>query len=214
MTIGEFLIVYEKNHVAFLKNRLGTSRRLQKYVGQLAHVELHELKRMAVIDWFHRIAETEGPNGANLALQQLHALYARAQDWEVYPGTNPAAHIKKFPKRSRERFVLEQEMPYLMASLSEAIPRDEVYFLTLLLTGCRRDEARLMRWEHLDLSAALWHKPTTKTGTPHTVPLPWALLAKLQALPRLHAHVFCSRPNPMNGFQPGEWSVCAVERSW
>ncbi len=28
MTIGDFMPLYEKNHVAFLKNRLGTSRRL------------------------------------------------------------------------------------------------------------------------------------------------------------------------------------------
>ncbi len=46
MTIGEFLTIYERNHVAFLKNQLGTSRRLQKYVGRLAHFEIADLKRM------------------------------------------------------------------------------------------------------------------------------------------------------------------------
>ena len=40
MTMGEFLTIYERNQVAFLKNRLGTSRRLQKYVGRLGQVDL------------------------------------------------------------------------------------------------------------------------------------------------------------------------------
>ena len=33
MTIGEFLVIYERNHVALLKSRIATSQRLQKYVG-------------------------------------------------------------------------------------------------------------------------------------------------------------------------------------
>src|SRR5688572_9932599 len=107
MTIGDFLTIYERNHVAFLKNSLGTSRRLQK-----------------------------------------------------------------FPKHSRNRFIQTNEMPYLLASIGEASLRDQGYFLTLLLTGCRRDEARTMQWKDVDLERGLWHKPTTKTGVPHTVPLP------------------------------------------
>ena len=55
MTIGEFLTIYERNQVAFLKNRLGTSRRLQKYVGRLAQVDLADLKRMQMIEWFMRL---------------------------------------------------------------------------------------------------------------------------------------------------------------
>jgi hypothetical protein len=98
MTIGDFLTIYQRNHVAFLKNSLGTSRRLQKYVGRLGHVELADLKRMEVIEWFHAIAKSDGPQGANLALQQLHAVYVKAGDWEIYEGKNPAARIKKFPK--------------------------------------------------------------------------------------------------------------------
>jgi hypothetical protein len=58
---------------------------------------------MQVIEWYHQIAESKGKQGANLALQQLHAIYARAIDWELFEGKNPADRIKKFPKLSRER---------------------------------------------------------------------------------------------------------------
>ncbi|HXX75859.1 MAG TPA: site-specific integrase [Nitrospiraceae bacterium] len=214
MTIKELLVLYERNHVAFLKDRVGTSRRIQRYVGQLAHLDLHAVKRMQVIDWFHAIAQQDGKQGANLALQQLHAIYARAIDWELFDGKNPADRIKKFPKRSRERFVQASEMPYLMAAIQEEMPRTSTYFLCLLWTGARRDEARLMKWTDLDLAKALWHKPTTKTGVPHTIPLPSQLVTKLQQLPRVNEWVFPSHPNGKNNFQAGQWSVTSVESAW
>ncbi len=214
MTIGDFLTIYDRNHVAFLKNSLGTSRRLQKYVGRLGHFELAELKRLQVIEWYHDIAKTNGPHGANLALQQLHAVYVKASDWEVYEGKNPASRIKKFPKRSRERFLQTNEMPYVLASIGEEPLRNQTYFLTLILTGCRRDEARLMQWTHVDLERGLWHKPTTKTGVPHTVPIPARLLALFQRFPRINEWVFPSEPNNNNGHQSRQWSVTSVEHAW
>lgn len=214
MTIGEFLPLYERNHVAFLKNHLGTSRRLQRYVGQLAALDLAALTRMQVLEWFHAIGRTTGGHAANLALQQLHAMYVKAQDWELYDGKNPADRIKKFPKHSRERFVQANEMPYLLKSLSEEGLRVETYFLCLLLTGARRDEARLMQWKDIALDHGLWHKPTTKNGVPHTIPLPAQLVTRLRALPRVCDWVFHSTPNSLNGMQAGLWSVTAVEHAW
>jgi integrase len=146
-------------------------------------------------------------------LQQLHSLYVKASDWEIYEGKNPASRIKKFPKHSRQRFVQTNEMPYLLASIGEATLRDQGYFLTLLLTGCRRDEARLMQWKDVDLERGLWHKPTTKTGVPHTVPLPARLLDVLTRFPRVCDWVFPSAPNNKNNQQPGQWTVTSVEHA-
>ena len=36
----------------------------------------------------------------------------------------------------------------LLKALAEEMPRVEIFFLRLLLTGARRDEARLMQWKH------------------------------------------------------------------
>ncbi len=122
---GEFLVIYERNHVAFLKNRLGTSRRLQQYVGQLAPIQLADLTKMQVLEWFHAIGQAKGGHGANQALQQLHSMYVKASDWEIYEGKNPSDRIKKFPKHSRERFVQSHEMPWLLKALAEELPRSK-----------------------------------------------------------------------------------------
>jgi integrase len=214
VTIGDLRVIYERNHVAFLKNRVGTGRRLQRYVGQLDAIPLVDLTRMQVIEWFHAIGQAKGGHAANLALQQLHSMYVKADEWEIFSGRNPAHKIKKFPKHSRERFVQSNELPWLLKSLSEEMPRTETFFLCLLLTGARRDEARTMKWTHLDLDRALWHKPTTKTGVPHTVPLPAQLVTRLRQLPCVCDWVFPASPNPRNGFQAGEWSGTAVEVVW
>lgn len=128
MTIGEFLVIYERNHVARLKSRRGTSQRLQKYVGQLAAIPLGDLKKIQVLDWFHAIEQAKGGSAANRAIQDLHSLYVKASDWEIYEGKNPADRVKKFPKQSRERFVQSNELPWLLKALADEIPRNETYF--------------------------------------------------------------------------------------
>jgi hypothetical protein len=55
------------------------------------------------------IARTDGKHVANQALQQLHAMYVKAMDWELYEGKNPTDRIKKFPKESRQRFIQSHE---------------------------------------------------------------------------------------------------------
>lgn len=213
MTIGELLVTYEQNHVLNLKDWRGISRRLQRYIAPWASLALDELTKMQVVQWHQEIGRTRGRTAANQALQSLRALYAKAHEWELYDGKNPADRVKKFPKHSRERFVQSHEMPWLLHSIEEELPRTATFFLCLLLTGARRDEARLMQWKDLDLDRALWHKPTTKT-TPHTIPLAAPLVARLEQLPRVCAYVFPANPNPQNGMQAGVWCVTACEHAW
>jgi integrase len=214
MTIGELIRLYEQNHVRNLKSRLQISRRLHRYIAPFAAVPLDQLTRMQVIAWHQEIGRTRGFTAANHAVETLRAMYAKALDWELYDGKNPADRIKKFREQSRERFVQAHELPWLLKSLADEIPTVENFFLTLLLTGARRDEARTLQWKDLDLTQGLWHKPTTKTGVPHTVPLPQQLVTRLRALPRVNDWVFPSTPNPLNGFTSGEWSQTAVEHCW
>ena len=142
MTIGDFLILYERNHVVNLKSRRNLSRRLQRYVTPFAALDLGDLTRMQVIAWHQEIGRTRGHSDANQALSELHAMYTRAQDWELYDGRNPAHHIKKFLKQSRGRFVQAHEMPRLRAVLSKERPQVETFVLCLLATGCRVGDLR------------------------------------------------------------------------
>lgn len=213
-TVGALLEFYIQHHVAYLKNRIGTEHRLRRYVSEFASIPLDQLSRRMVIEWYHRIARDRGETGATQALQQLRSMYAKGQEWEFYAGPNPADRIKKFPKRSRTRFVTESEMPALLRSLAQEPLRNQAFFMLLLFTGARRDEARTAQWTDFDLTAGLWHKPTTKTGIPHTIPLAPDLLLRLAQLERTTAYVFSSKPNGKNGGRPGCWCQTSTEYAW
>jgi integrase len=71
-----------------------------------------------------------------------------------------------------------------------------------------------MPWTHFDLDRALWHKRTTKTGVPHTFPLPGKLVTRLRALPHVCEWVISSTPNSLNGMRAGVCSGTAVEHAW
>jgi integrase len=214
MTIGELIVLYEQNHTLNLKDWKGISRRLQRYIAPFAALALGDLTKMAVIQWHQEIGRTRGYNAANSALQSLHAMYVKAEEWELYAGKNPANRVKKFSKYSQERFIQSHEMPYLLKSLAEELPQQETFFLMLLLTGCRVGEAQAAKWADLDLAQGLWHKPTTKNGHPHTIPLAAVLIDRLRQLPRSTAWVFASRPNGQNNFTPGQWSHSAINFVW
>lgn len=215
MTIGELTCLYEKNYVINLKSRRNISRRLARHIAPWASIELEALTRMQVIAWHQEIGHAYGFTGANQALQTLHALYVKALDWDLYDGKNPADRIKKFPRHSRARFIQAHEMPVLLTVLSRERPQVEAFVLCLLFTGCRVGELRAAKWTDFDLEQGLWNKPTSKNGTPHTVPLAAVLLPRLRQLPRHTVWVFPSRPNrKKNGGQAGQWGRSSIRYLW
>ncbi len=109
---------------------------------------------------------------------------------------------------ARERFVLPTEWQAIRPVLDSKPLKVRVYFTFLLLTGCRRDEARTMTWTEVDLHEGLWHKHRGKNGKRQVLPLSPQTCTLLSDLPRTGPYVF-----------PGEtgnvaWSRTAVKYWW
>lgn len=131
------------------------------------------------------------------------------------PYRQPRPGVRVRPRRrARDRFLLPAEWLRLRAVLDRQPLAIRVYFLLLLLTGCRPGEARLMRWEHLDLDAALWYKPRTKTGRGQHLALSPQAVALLRSLDPTGLWVF--RGDRRNGrTQPDQpWSRTAIQHAW
>ena len=103
-------------------------------------------------------ASSETPIMANQVISLLSRLFHKAAaSGDAPAGGNPCRFIKKYPTRSRERFLSEQEFERLGAVLRELetacrISKSAAAALRLLmLTGCRRNEVLTLRWEHVDL---------------------------------------------------------------
>src|SRR5262249_47022570 len=123
---------------------------------------------------------------ANRMVALLRNMFNLARDWGLYQGDNPATRIQFFPETSRDRFIQPEELPRLFQAITEeADPEIRAIVLTALLTGARHTEVLTMQWEDLSFSRGEWRIPHTKAGRPHLVPLPQALVATLQHLPRV-----------------------------
>lgn len=115
---------------------------------------------------------------------------------------NPArwrGHLDKLlPKPTRVQRVAHHpampypEVPAFVAELSRNGSVSALALQLLILTACRTGEVLQAQWEEVDLQAATWTIPAsrTKTHREHRVPLSNAALAILAALPRVDGYVF------------------------
>lgn len=189
-TIKEVTELYKRHHLNTLKGPNSTLCCIRKYFPSLFPLKLDDLTRQGVTQWYFEITKRSRAQ-ATKSLTTLRAMYNKAVEWELYDGKNPSAGIKRFRGFARTRFIQPgEEMTRFLDSLMREPDIIQAYFLTCLLCGCRGGEARSMRWADLDFTQNLWHKPMTKNGTSHTIPLPDEVVGRLKALPRSGPYVF------------------------
>ena len=163
---------------------------VRRYFPHLPETSIEGLTRLEVLTWHAALGRTM-PVMANKCLSHLHSLYEILRDAGVYEGPNPTLHIKRFREYPRKRFVQPgEEMRRLPESLARVPVLLQAYFWVVLTTGCRRDEARRMRWTEVELTTGRWDLPKTKNGRVHVLWLPATVLALFAQLPRRSEWVF------------------------
>lgn len=149
-------------------------RKYDKFLATWAGRRLSGIDATDVERMHNRIKVQSGPYQANRVLALVKAMFARAiGTTKCWKGDNPASDVKKFEEHSRERYLLPEEMQKFFAALATVPPDYQDFFLLLLLTGQRRGAVQAMRWEDLNLEAALWTVPAafSKNKKSVTVPL-------------------------------------------
>ena len=144
------------------------------------------------------------PYNANRALGLLRAMLNCAERWEMIPrGSNPAAMIKPYPERKRERYLSPDELARILTALDEqekagTIDAYEAAAVRLLIfTGCRLSEITTLAWRQVDFDKTrivLERHKTDQHGA-KIVPLNAPALAVLKTLPRVedNPHVIVGR---------------------
>jgi integrase len=146
------------------------------------HLEKWSTKRLSEITPFSvqtlhvRIGKEIGTHAANRALQLLRSLFSKAKV-RGFDKPNPAAGIRQFREKSRDRFVQPDEAKTLFdAVLKEENATMRDFLLLSILTGARRSNVLSMRWEDVDLKERIWKLRETKNGEPQIIPLvPYAV---------------------------------------
>ena len=115
----------------------------------------------------------------------------------VAPAVNPAKASKvreAVGKPNTKRDVLQREMlpGWFAACRQLRTPAVSAYLQFMLLTGCRPNEARRLKWSDVDFK---WRSIDMHDKIDHqgrVIPLPAYLAEVLQALPRINEWVFAS----------------------
>ena len=158
---------------------------------RLGNRKLLELRPADVAKLHADLQDT--PYNANRVLGLLRAMLNCAERWEMIPrGANPAAHIKPFPEKKRERYLTQDELEGLMAVLAdgEADGSIDPYIAAairlLIFTGCRLGEILTLEWTSVDLAKGrlVFEKHKTDQHGAKIIPLNAPAQELLANLPR------------------------------
>jgi integrase len=144
----------------------------ERYLTAWKAWKLTEIQKHHVATLHARLGRNHGPYAANRLLALLHVVFEWAAESRGWKGGNPAAGIEKFPEKKRERFLQPAELPAFFKAVA-AEPNETIrdFVLTALYVGARRSNVQAMAWAELDLDAAVWLIPDTKSGKSAIVPL-------------------------------------------
>lgn len=172
MTFGvlfdQYMNRYSKRHKKTWK---GDERDMTRFFVHWFKRKISDIKGSEIRRLIETIHSDNGPYQANKILQRLRAIYNKAIEWG-WQGTNPTIGIKKYPEKSRDRFIQPDEMPWFIKSLEEETNETVRDFLWVLLTlGARKTNTLMMQWEDINWERQEWRIPTTKNGEAVTIPL-------------------------------------------
>lgn len=173
LTVGELFDRYLENHAKKKRTWQDIQRMFDKYAASLKGRRLPTIRPLEIASLHARIGQKHGKYQANRVLEMLRSMFARGVEWKLLP-ENPTAGVTQFPERSRERYLLPEEMPAFLAAVrSEPNETLRDFILMLIWTGQRRSNVQAMRWAHVSMDRAVWTIPgdETKTGETYTVPL-------------------------------------------
>jgi integrase len=189
--IGDDYLAHIEGH---LKSYQNISSRFRNHIfPALGNRLIGEVRRADIVELLDKLQHHRGLcHTTNRVRETLICLFGYAIERQLVE-TNPAAGTKRRKvERPRERVLSRDELRLLWEALDGIPDPARSYTRVLMLTGCRRQEARAMRWDELDLESPLWSLPSqrTKAARPHEIPLSEDATEIISSMPRRGPYVF------------------------
>lgn len=194
------------------------------YCDELADLTITEITRGAIQDLIDDVEETVAANdqeeqtGAATA-HKVHELLYSMLSWCVrrdYLELSPCQGIEVPEKRHRERVLSDSEVKVIWnACVDHGGPLADV-FRVLILTGQRRSEISMMRWDEVDLDKDVFSMDgkRTKNGLPHVVPLSPLALSIIKGQKKRGKYVFTTTgKNPVSGFSKIKANIAKLSKT-
>ena len=117
-------------------------------------------------------AATGGKGAANRCLALLSKMFNLAETWGWrQEHSNPVRLVAKYPESESHRFLSDDELSRLAATLHQCdqdgsvSPQVTAAIRLLLLTGARLSEILTLRWNYIDQRGGFLNLPDSKAGT-------------------------------------------------
>ena len=173
LTLINFFEIFDKNHISkhVKSSTAKTYHSLFKSViaPSLGRQLLDDITRSHVEEMVAR--NDNRRTTANHALVLLRLILDKAQQWEFMSSMrNPCANVTKFKTQAKERFLTDNEIARLVATLDQfeaasLAPKNAITIVRLLMmTGCRKNEITRLRWDELFLDEGVLKLKDSKTG--------------------------------------------------
>jgi len=210
LTLGvhckDYMEIYSKNHKKTWKH---DQRDIDRFFSPWFHRRLCDITRFEVQKLYQKICEENGMFQANRSIERLNGIYNKAIEWG-WQGENPAKKIKRYREKVRERFIQPEEMPYLIQSLNNEPSRTaRDYFWMLLLTGARKTNMLMMRWDQINWQRETWRIPETQNGESILLPL----LDKAMTLLK-ERHAYSNSEWVFPSIRDGDKHFINAKRAW
>jgi integrase len=180
-TLKELFDYWLTTHAKIHKKSWEADVRLfNKYCTSLHNKQLTQLTKSDIVKWHQQLGEKHGQYMANRVYALVRSLF-HVGDELGYTGTNPCVGVRMFPEKSRERFLLPDELKRFRDAVMEETPLYRDLIFMLLFTGQRKKNVCKMQWKDLDLERGLWYVAgeQLKNGSPLVVVLSTNALAIL-----------------------------------
>jgi integrase len=147
---------------------------------------------------------------ANHALVLLKLMLDKAQQWELMPpALNACSNISKFKTQPKKRYLSNEERAKLINTLNQferaqLTQQNAITLIRLLMmTGCRKNEIVMLRWDELQLDEGVLRLKDSKTGRKDVILSKYAINILQTALNNHSEYVFPGKDGikPIQGLQ-------------
>jgi integrase len=184
LTVEQFA---NDRYLPHVRERLRAAHNIEAYLRlrilpTLGKKALDEVTQQDVAELRRKLVAEGLANGTtNRHLATLRAMFNLASKWELYEGRNPAASPGMLREVHRDKYLSPAETQALVRALDADKDQTAAAVLGLLIvTGARRSEAMLAKWENVDLERGLLTVPRSKSGRTRHIPLSAYAAAILQ----------------------------------
>ena len=159
---------------------------------------MDEMKKQDVVTFINKQLLTHAPGSVNRVVILLRYIYNLAIRWETAGiAKNPTAGIPLLEENNqKERYLTADEAHKLVGALKSSCNVMLQYIIPMLImTGARKMEVQLAKWEDINWEQRIWRIPISKSGKARHVPISDAALMLLETMPRIEGCQWIF-PNP------------------